>query len=257
MALKLKLDAEGKPVMKDNLPVFVYDDGKEITIDADALFTKVSEVSAEAARYRTEGKTLKEQLALFGEADPAEVSSQLALLKEIGGKDGLQQLKAKSGIDIEAIKTNMTNTYEGKLKEKDSLLASKDGEIYKLLVTNGFGTSKFIADNLILPPDIAEATFAKHFKVEDGKMVPYMGDHKILSRERPTEIANFDEAMEVIVANYPMKDRILKGTGAAGGGAQQNNGGQGGANSINRATFNSYTPQAKSAFMTGGGTVVD
>lgn len=49
--------------------------------------------------------------------------------------------------------------------------------------------------------------------------------NKIFSRSRPGDLADFDEALETLVDQYPYKDQILKGSGASGGGAQHAGGG--------------------------------
>ena len=75
---------------------------------------------------------------------------------------------------------------------------------------------------------MVQARFGSAFKVEDGKIVAYdNAGNKIFSRSRPGELADFDEALETLVDQYPYKDQILKGSGASGGGAQQG-GGSGG-----------------------------
>jgi hypothetical protein len=87
------------------------------------------------------------------------------------------------------------------------------------MVTNKFSQSKFVQDGLVIPPDFAEARFGKSFKIVDGKVVAHDGQGKpIYSRKRPGEIAEFDEALEVLVDEYPEKARILKGAGASGSG---------------------------------------
>ena len=67
---------------------------------------------------------------------------------------------------------------------------------------------------------MVQATFGKAFKIEDGKVVAYDAHgQKIFSRTRPGEIADFDEALETLVEQYPHEEHILKGSGANGGGA--------------------------------------
>jgi hypothetical protein len=77
-----------------------------------------------------------------------------------------------------------------------------------------------IAEKLAVPADMVQATFGNRFKIEDGKVVAYDANgNKIFSRARPGELADFDEALETLVEQYPYKDHILKGSGANGGGA--------------------------------------
>lgn len=226
MALKLKMDSEGHAVLKEGKPVYIDDtDDKELVFDPESLMSKISTLNSESKTHRLKAKELEDRLALFGDAEPEDVEAFLETLEDLGGPEGIEALKKKGAVDVEAIKKQIVEAYEGKLSEKDKALLEKDGTIYKLMVSSQFGTSKFASEKLILPPDIAEATFGKHFKIEDGKVVAYLGEDKILSRENPGEPANFDEALSVIVDKYPMKDRILKGTQASGSGKQNDAGG--------------------------------
>lgn len=47
------------------------------------------------------------------------------------------------------------------------------------------------------------------------------GGNPIYSRKNPGELADFDEALEIIISQYPHKDSILRGSGASGAGATQ------------------------------------
>lgn len=94
-----------------------------------------------------------------------------------------------------------------------------------------FETSKFVTERLTVPVDVALAAFGPSFKVEDGKFVAHdQHGMKLYSYTRPGEAADFDEAMERLVGQYPEKEKILRpaaDTGSkpplagAGGGAPQ------------------------------------
>ncbi|WP_367869728.1 DUF6651 domain-containing protein, partial [Pseudomonas lundensis] len=78
--------------------------------------------------------------------------------------------------------------------------------------------------------DMVQATFGQNLKVEEGKVVAYdTQGQKIFSRSRPGELADFDEAIETLVSQYPHRDHILKSSDANGGGAQGSGGGNSGA----------------------------
>jgi hypothetical protein len=85
----------------------------------------------------------------------------------------------------------------------------------------------------LLPPDIAETYFGKHFKLEQGKngspaVVGYdIKGNQIYSRKKPGELADFDEAIVRIVEDYPAKDQIMRG-GKGGSGGDGGGGGGGG-----------------------------
>ena len=68
---------------------------------------------------------------------------------------------------------------------------------------------------------MAQDTFGKMFKVENDTVVGYDNQgNKIYSNEHPGELADFDEALELLVNKYPYKDNILKSSGRSGSGSQ-------------------------------------
>lgn len=236
MAMQLKMDEQGHVVVKDGKAVYVDDtDGKELIFDPEQMKAKITELNAEAKQHRLRAKEVEEQLAKFGDVDPDEIENFLTTLEELGGPEGLEKLKSGADVDLDSIKRAITDSYEAKmaslvksydtkLGESTEQLTSKDAKIRSLLIGNGFATSRFLNEKTTLPTDIGEAMFGKHFRIEDDKVVAYLGDDPIYSRERHGEPASIDEALEVIVNAYPMKDRILKsaggGSGAQGGGSQ-------------------------------------
>jgi hypothetical protein len=93
-----------------------------------------------------------------------------------------------------------------------------------------FETSKFVADRLTVPVDVALAAFGPSFKVEDGKFVAHdQHGMKLYSYTRPGEAADFDEAMERLVSQYPEKEKILRPAGDSGSKPQPSGAGGGGA----------------------------
>ncbi|WP_459591922.1 DUF6651 domain-containing protein, partial [Enterobacter asburiae] len=86
--------------------------------------------------------------------------------------------------------------------------------------------------------DMVQARFGEAFKLEGDQVVAYdKQGNKLFSRSNPGEVAEFDEALEILIDSYPYKDYILKGSNASGSGAK---GGQGSGNnqtSISRAQF--------------------
>ena len=222
MAMKLKLNEEGAAIVQDGKPVYVYEDGKEVTVDAEQLFAKITELNNESKGHRLRAKEFEDKVAKIGDLN---IDELIKLNSEVTALGGLDKVRQGTKINIDEVKAEIQKAYEAKLSEKEKELSSKDAHIYKLEVSNRFKSSPFINEKLILPPDIAEATFGGNFKIEDGQVVAYLGGNKIYSRERPGEPASFDEAVQAIVDSYPMKDRILKGTGASGSGAGASAGG--------------------------------
>lgn len=214
--MKLLLDANGNVVLRNGKPVYVHDDGTEVEFDAPAAVSKITALNNEAKGHRLEAKEAKEKLASFDGIEDAEVAR-----KALETVKNLDQKKLIDAGEVEKVKKEVATVYEGRLAEKDKVISEKDGYIYKLEVSNRFTASPFIAEKTTLPPDLAEAYFGKHFKVEDGKTVAYIGDDKVYSRKNPGELAEFEEAIEQIVDKYPMKDRILKGKTGSGSDTRQ------------------------------------
>lgn len=228
--LKLKLDEKGNAVVVNGMPVYVHDDGKEVPFDANAAVTKISELNAESAKHRHEAKETTAKLSMFEGIDPEAAKKALTTVKNLDSKkliDAGEVEKVKESI-AKAFEGQMGETktsYEKKIKELDSAMQSKDAMIFNLMVTNKFSSSPFVQEKLTLPPDLLEARFGKAFKIEEGKVVAFDGSgKKIYSRKRPGEPADFDEALELLVDEYPEKARILKGSQASGSGKQPDSG---------------------------------
>ena len=65
-----------------------------------------------------------------------------------------------------------------------------------------------------------EAYFGQNFKIEDGKVVARnAAGNEIYSPSNPGTLAEFDEALQILVEGSPFKEQILKGTNKSGTGA--------------------------------------
>jgi hypothetical protein len=98
------------------------------------------------------------------------------------------------------------------IQEKDSILSRE-------LIGGQFARSKFISEKMSIPHDLVEHRFGSAFKIEDGRVVAYdQHGNKLNSREKPGELAEFDEALTILVEQYPHKDSILRGGNGTGAG---------------------------------------
>jgi len=249
-AMKLKLNENGNVVIIDGKPVYIHPDGKEAPFDAKAAMDTIHNLNNENAERRRANDALTKTINSYviGEEDgkpvfidPEKAKNALETIKNFDDK------KLIDAGQVETLKMEMNKAFISKeedlkkgfrLKEEGltSTIKKKDDTIFELMVRSQFASSPTIQDKTILPPDIASKYFGGNFVVEgegsDAKVVGYFNKEKIFSRERPGEPAGFEEALGVIIDNYPLKDRILKatvggagGTGGAGGGGRQ--GGQG------------------------------
>ncbi len=252
--MKLKLDDQGHAVLQDGKPVYVYDDGKEVAFDAPGTVNTITRLNAEAKTHR-EGKEAAETAlkAFDGISDGAAAKHALEVVSK------LDQKKLVDAGEIDKVREEISKGYKAQLDEANTKTATFEKQLYEEKIGGAFSRSKYIGEKLAIPADLVQSKFGAAFKVEDGKTIAYdQHGQKIYSRTRPGEIADFDEAIETLVEQYPHRDHILKGSGANGSGAP-NGGGNGGngKKSLSRSQFDALDPMGKHAHVSAGGEVTD
>jgi hypothetical protein len=264
--MKLKLDANGNAVLQDGKPVYILDDGREVAHDAAATVAKISSLNGEAMSHRQAKEAAEAALKPFKDAgitDAAAAAEALQTMANIKTGDlttaaKVQEIKdaaTRSANEAVAAATRAAEEKQRELTEQNTKLTQ---DLNNHIVGGSFTGSKFIADKLAIPADIAQKVFGDRFKVESGKLVPLDSNgNPIFSATNHGNHADFDEAIQVMVSQYPNKDKILKGSGASGGGASGGSGGAGGAKSISRAQFDAMDGASRAAAMKGGATISD
>lgn len=223
-----KFDTEGNIVVQEvnghKLPVFVHADGKEAPLDGDSTVATISRLNGEAKDNRIRAEAAEKTVKTFeGIADPAAAIKALEIVANLDSK------KLIDAGEVDKVKAEISKAFQEKLDASDAKAATLEQQLYGEKIGGSFARSKLIAEKLAVPVDMVQATFGKAFKIEDGKVVAYDAHgQKIFSRARPGEIADFDEALETLVDQYPNKEHILKASGAHGGGAGGSGGGGGG-----------------------------
>ena len=217
--MKLKtVEIEGKTyaVVEDNKPVYVEDDGKEVAFDAEGTRATISRLNGEAKSHRERAEKAENSLKGFEGIDDPE-----AAIKALQTVSNLDDKKLVDAGQVEKVKEEAIKAvraeYEPIVQERDKL----KGDLYNEIVGGNFARSKFAKEKTIVPPHMLQKTYGENFKVQDGKVVPFdMAGKEIFSRSRPGEIADFDEALEILISADPYKDNILKAPASSGGGAQ-------------------------------------
>ena len=215
---------EDQIVVQDGNPVFVHPDGKETAFDAEKSLAKIGELNSEAANRRRELRVVEEKLEPFdGIEDPLEwLETARTALETVKNFDDKKLIDAG---EVERVKAEVTKAMQTKLEDVEQALAAKSETLQREMIGGRFARSKFIAEKLAIPQDMVESRFGGNFKIEDGKVVAYdQAGNQIYSRENPGDLAEFDEALEILVDNYPHKDHILKATDAKGTGAPSGDG---------------------------------
>lgn len=198
------------------LPVYVHDDGKEIGFDAPLAIKKITELNGEAKNHRLAKEAAEEKLAKFAAIeDPKKAIEALEMLSKI------DQKKLIDAGQVDQVKAEITKNFQQQLDEEKQRSQMLETQLYDSMIGGSFAGSKYIADKIAIPADLLQARFGQAFKVEEGKIVAYdASGNKIYSRAKPGELAQFDEALEFLVENYPQKDYILKASGNNGGGSR-------------------------------------
>jgi len=250
--MPFKKDAQGNLVTQEVngqlLPVFVHPDGKEAPFDGDSTLSTISRLNGEAKTHREAKEAAEAALKPFKDAgitDPAAAAKALTTVKNLDDK------KLVDAGEVEKVKAaaveSVRKEYEPVVKERDTL----KGQLDSHLIGGAFSRSKFIADKFAAQGpagvEIAQALFSNRFKVEDGKLTAYDANgSKLFSRTRHGELADADEAIEMMVDAYPHKTSLLKGSGGSGGGAPGGgNGGGGGKKTYTRSQFDALSPQER------------
>jgi hypothetical protein len=246
MALKAFVD-NLNDVPKE-LHVHYVQEGGKYRLDAEGV-EDVTGLKTALERERDANRDAQKRLKAFeGLDDPAAAIKALETMKNI------DQKKLIDAGEVDKVKKEISDGFACQVAELTQKLTDKDGHIYKLEVSNRFAQSKFINEKTVLPPDIAEATFGKNFKVEDGRVVGYIGENRIYKKTNPAELADLDEALEVMIDSYPLKDRIMKASGKSGSGAE-GGGKSGNGKVMNRTDFDALSPKARAEYMESGGTL--
>lgn len=253
--MPFKFDANGAIVLQEvsgqKLPVYVHADGKEVPFDADSTISTISRLNGEAKTHREGKEALEAALKPFKDAG---ISDPLAAAKALATVKNLDDKKLVDAGEVEKVKAEVGKALEEKYAPYKTRAETLEAQLNSHLIGGVFSGSKYVATKFAAADataatEIARALFGNRFKVEDGKVVGYDAQgQKLYSRARPGELADADEAIELIVDAYPHKASILKGSGSSGSGAQGGGGGGGGGKrTVTRAQFDAMDPSAKSA----------
>lgn len=265
--MKLALDEAGHVLVEDGKPVYEHADGKRVPFDAAHTLATITRLNGESKAQREAREAAEGRLKGFDGIEDAEAARKaLETLKNI------DQGQLVAAGKVEEIKTAAQRAAEEqvkaaaeangrKLKELQTERDRLQNELYGEKVGGAFSRSKFVEEKVAVPNDMLQAMFGQRFKVEEGKTIGYdVAGNKIYSRSKPGEIADFDEALEMMVDSYPNRDRILKGTGSTGSGARPSNGGgTAGGKTLTKAAFDALSPMQQAATMSAkdAPTIVD
>lgn len=127
-------------------------------------------------------------------------------------------------------------------------------------VANAFMGSRFANRDAKVPVDMLKSFFGGAYRLENGKLVAYDGEgSKVYSRQRPGDVADFEESLALMVQQSKHRDYIMTGaastTEQAPAQPQQQTNGVG--KSMPRTAFEQMNAQQRMDYMKAGGKVHD
>jgi len=230
------------------LPVFIHADGKEAPFDADSTLGTISRLNGEAKTHRERAEAAEKALKGFeGISDPEAARKALATLKNLDDK------KLVDAGEVERVKAEVAKALESQYAPFKEQATKLQQQLEAHLIGAAFAGSQFVTSKIAAADaaaaiQIARGLFGSNLKVEDGKVVGYdPSGNRIYSKTRPGELADANEAIEMLITSSPLAPSILKGANASGSGAQPNNGGNtAGKTTIRRSDFQAL-PAAEQA----------
>jgi hypothetical protein len=253
--MKIKtVEIEGKTYaeMQDDKPIYIGEDGKEIAFDAPGTVATISRLNGEAKSHRERAEAAEKGLKSFeGITDPA------AAIKALETVQNLDDKKLIDAGEVEKVKQAAIKAKDEEYKPYVEKATELEKALRQEKIGGSFARSKFIADKLAVPVPMVEKTFGDQFTIEDGKIVAKdQNGNAIYSKAKPGELADFDEAMEIIVESSPYRDSIMKGLQQNGGGAKPGSGGNA-SKTISRTEFDSMPMPDRQAKLGEGYTVTE
>ena len=241
----LEKDAEGNPV-------YIGTDGKEQSVQGDTI----SRLNGEAASHRKAKEKAEADLEKFKDVDPEKYKEAVETLAKI------DQKKLIDAGEVDKVKDEISKGFTAQIAEKDKAIEALTGNLDGLKLETSFANSEFLNTQVGVPKSMFKAEFGRHFKMEDGKPVPYGPDgNKVYSKKNMGEVASFDEALEILVGSRADKDEILKADGHQGSDSQGKGGGRGTGRRVMRSEFEKMSPaqQSETSQLAGKGevTIVD
>jgi hypothetical protein len=261
MPIKLKtllIDGKTYAEVKDDKPVYLEDDGKEIAFDAQHTVGTITRLNGEAKSHRERAEAAEAKAKAFEGIEDGEAARKaLETVKNI--KDGelltagkVEEIKAAARKAAEEQVAAAAKANGERIKALEAERDNVTKDLYSEKIGGAFSRSKFIAEKVAVPADLLQAQFGSRFKVEDGKTVAYdNAGNKIFSRAKPGDLADFDEALETIVDSYVHRDSILKGANQSGSGARPAGGGNVNGKTMSKAVFDALPAIQQASLMTG------
>lgn len=252
---KYKVGENGQPVYQDGKFVLILDDGSETPFDALGAYTTFGTIRKERDEAQSEAKAAKAALSTFGATDE-DRARILELAKKAKAFDDKKLVEAgKVDEVVEARLKDAKAAWDQEKSGLESKVKQAEGNVRKFLISSRFATSKAL-EKTVLTPDLAEAKFGSLFDVEGDAVIAFRDGgrkEKLYSRADPSKLADFDEALSILISSDPNFEKWKAGTGATGGGAPGGAAAPNGTKTMQRTQFVGLDPKSQMEFIREGG----
>ncbi|ESM42876.1 hypothetical protein L400_04667 [Enterobacter hormaechei] len=186
----------------------------------------------ENMKRKEKERTLADQLAQYGDIDPARARQLLEAEQaaETARREAEQAELERRG-EFDAVKKQMIEAHQTELAQRDERYSALESEnaalkaqLVEMTVGASFSGSAFLRDKVLMTPAKARVIYGSHFEVgEDGSVVGF--DKPAGQKERAVLVDGegkplpFESAIERILRADPEADALLRSEAKQGAGS--------------------------------------
>lgn len=186
----------------------------------------------ENMKRKEKERTLADQLAQYGDIDPARARQLLEAEQaaETARREAEQAELERRG-EFDAVKKQMIEAHQAELAQRDERYSALESEnaalkaqLVEMTVGASFSGSAFLRDKVLMTPAKARVIYGSHFEVgEDGSVVGF--DKPAGQKERAVLVDGegkplpFESAIERILRADPEADALLRSEAKQGAGS--------------------------------------
>lgn len=265
MPLELVKDEAGHPKVNAEGHVLYKDEkGAELAFDGSRLHDTLRSIREERDREAEARQAALEELSKFGKTPEEREAAREALRKaaagggkppkgQNGGGDGAtftqEQLDELVAERVKPLQENLEKKLREETEARDRRIEALQTQLREEKIEKWMDTSEALKP-FFLTGTAAYRMVGHHFDLDaNGKVIAYADPkskkNKIYSRTNPSEVAEPDEALAILLNGFPGIEKMRRGTGSSGGGAPGGEGGEGGPGRMSRAEFNRLGPAAQ------------
>lgn len=243
---------------RNGKPLYVEDDGAVVEGDLPYAVGKVKELSQERETLKGQLATATAALEPWKGQDPSKVKAALELAANIDAK------KLIDAGEVEKVKEQVAAGYKTQIEtlttEQKTALDAANARLAKHMRLSALGAAEYrkqLQEGL-RPVDIMDRVFGDYFVPEGDRLVAVVNGQRLMSRKRPGDPADVEEALEMIVSNRADKESLLAPVGADGGGSRRTEpaSSTNGSKTMTRAQFGALSSEKKAEFGHTGGQIV-